>query len=530
MDTCAPWLTVLDDVYQYDNVAFKEALCAWSGDLEPSNLPADSQAHYALLDQCRDILHRLENNHLGAESALPKKVKKILQEKSSAIRRRTDTLEHGMSSKQRVVVATFSFICVIASFGIPIAGRDKSLLVQRTATNVRNATLLFDFVGGSLASLDRWSDMFIQRLAVPGPGLLLYSATLRDQKFYHTHIYTILNLVIAAIAVAAAIGKNALALVIERQHTVHILSALRAKEEDADPYAGATEALSDHVKELRAYKAKLAKLRKEFRLSACGRDAYSTFVRELDGLLRLVEVAINRANAKVPNPSWKKKLGVVVAGALVAVTAIVASIHNEATLQQTLVWGVYYVWRLALSTSTSVHTVVDTLHMFCQAGGIVIFLLPTLYRDLLVYGNGAMDDYTRRTIALSVTVGINGTVIHYLGPQGVVLFTLLLRKMQTAARSGRSVDFDDDLELGNSICQTEMRAAVPATIKADPQNIDEKRKRWFRRAQVRNGNWTKSAKDGPDLFRRTSAMYWLLRDVKSPWRRTLLRSRLTKRQ
>lgn len=413
---CAPWVTVLDDTYQYQNTAFWQASTT-EGEKDCFTFERLSEA----IEQVR-----CQSTH-----GLPDVCKTLIDKRCNAVEHRASRLQSGLSRPTRALIATLSLLCVVASFTIPIVGHDKSLLVQRTATNVRNATLLFDFVWSSMATADRWMDMFIQRILVPAPGLLLYAATLRNEAFYSTTTYKRVNLATAAIAVLAAIAKNAWPLVVDRVEMRRAVRAVGSK--DTETNQSAADATPHGIASLSATKSLLTALRASYQLSASGRDAVNALVGDIDALLRLLHAISSRRRAQSSNPHWLRKSTVVLAGSLVAIAAIVASKDNPATLQQTIVWGVYYIWRLVLSACNSSHGTTDTLHIFCQAGAIVMFLLPTLYRDLLVHGPDAMDDYGRRTLALVLTVTVNGTVIHYFGPRGVSL----CKAARNAVCSGR---------------------------------------------------------------------------------------------
>lgn len=441
MDAVAEYVTILDDVYQFKNADFAEALKVYEGNLQPDTLGDGAVRYYRLLDEVRTILGRIEEQHLGDEGQLPQKAKDILKPHIDTLLNRADRLETGFKPWERGCLGLLSILSTAASFAVPIRGQDKSLLVQRTATNVRNATLLFDAVYSRLGSPDRWLDMFTQRVLVPAPGLLLYATTLHNQMFYHDPRYRKINLSLSAISVAVAIGKSAYPMIKESLEIGQVIKLLNSADgQEGAAYDDATAALVPDLQNLQEFKKKTQRLRRKFALSAAGRDAHNTFKGELDTVINLVLAMIDRARTKADNPDLMKKSGIVVLGGLVAITAIVASLHNEATLSQTIVWGVYYIWRLGASAGNSNHKTEDTFHMFCQAGAIVLFLLPTLYRDLIQHGPDAMEDFTRCTIALTLTTGVNGTIIHYFGPRGVPVVKGIMRLLRGICRPKASND------------------------------------------------------------------------------------------
>lgn len=441
MDAVAEYVTVLDDVYQFKNADFAEALKAYEGNLQPDTLGDGAVRYYRVLDEVRIILGRIEERHLGDESQLPQKAKDFIKARMDRVRKRADRLETGFKPWERDCLGLLSVLSVAGSFAIPILGQDKSLLVQRTATNVRNATLLFDAVYSKLGSPDRWLDMFTQRILVPAPALLLYATTLHNQIFYHDPRYSMINLSLSAISVSVAIGKSAYPMIKESLEIRQVLKLLSSTDgEERAAYDNATAALAPDLNSLRDFKKKTQRLRENLALSATGRDAHNTLTGELNAVIDLILAMIDRARSKADNPDLMKKNGIVVLGGLVVITAIAASVHNEATLSQNIVWGVYYIWRLGVSAATSKHSKEDTLHMFCQAGAIVLFLLPTLYRDLLQHGPDAMNDFTRRTIALTLTTGVNGTIIHYFGPRGVPIVKSVMRLLGGICRPKASND------------------------------------------------------------------------------------------
>lgn len=443
MDAVAKYVTVLDDVYQFKNADFAEALKSYHGNLQPDTLGEGAVRYYRLLDEVRVILSRIQERHLADEGQLPQKSKDILKAHVDTVFKRTDRLENGLKPWERDCLGLLSVLSVATSFAIPIRGQDKSLLVQRTATNVRNATLMFDAFFSKLGSPDRWLDMFTQRVLVPAPGLLLYATTLHDQMFYHDPRYSKINLSLSAISVSVAIGKSAYPMIKESLEIQQVLKLLNsADSEERAAHDLATAALVPELQSLREFKKKTQKLREKFALSAAGRDAHSTLMGELNTVIDLILAMVDRERAKADNPDLVKKSGIVVLGGLVVITAIIASLHNEATLSQTIVWGIYYIWRLGVSANSSKHRTEDTLHMFCQAGAIVLFLLPTLYRDLIQHGPEAMDDFTRRTIAITLTTGVNGTVIHYFGPRGVPIVKGIMRLLSGICRPKASNDVE----------------------------------------------------------------------------------------
>ncbi len=416
----SPWLkaarhiTAFKDAFPEQDKAFAEALQHYTRDLP---LPEDAEqdvvdaymaltayeegreedgltpavlSGYRALHNLRETIDKIVANIEENEEQIPQEVKDVLESLTKALKKEISAFEDPASWKLRYGGYVTLAVLLYWNTHTTVAGPDKSFVPLRMPTHARSVFIFINWVKHPSANIRQFGDMFVQRIFVPMPSQLLYTANF-IWDIYGTRGYNIANMTASLGIVAGVIIQKETAKYLRKRRVRKAIAALNAT--DQDQTRGFRRQMASRRGELKLSTTFLRYVREQFTVSPGEGDQFSRLTKETSSMEDfLALIAGLEELAERSNPELKAKIKVLIALLIFGALQLAGVVDNEQSLAFIAAWFKYAFYRVLEFVLDPERTADQTWHLLGQIAGVVPFLVGLHTIPLLALGSNVFSN------------------------------------------------------------------------------------------------------------------------------------------